>query len=214
VHKLATLMRAEHPEEMYAMLMTFWQRGSPALLPPDQRGLPTAFSTSAGAFLSKLANRMMYLDLVSYLPDDLLVKVDRATMAVSLEARVPYLDHRLVEFAARIPLRWKIRGTTGKWLLRRLLYRYVPRPLAAVVGGRASRRIAAAARGLSRADGGARALARVHRGARHVPLRPLERAHVSGLAGILDTQDRIANSRRRVMTSRSRRVTMRRSLRN
>lgn len=71
----------------------------------------------------------MYADTVSYLPDDILVKLDRASMAVALEARTPLLDHRVVEFAWRLPLEWKIRGATGKWLLRRVLPRHVPREL-------------------------------------------------------------------------------------
>jgi asparagine synthase (glutamine-hydrolysing) len=71
----------------------------------------------------------MYCDAVSYLPDDILAKVDRASMAVSLETRVPFLDHRVAELAARIPLEMKVRGGRGKHILRRLLHREVPRRL-------------------------------------------------------------------------------------
>jgi asparagine synthase (glutamine-hydrolysing) len=72
---------------------------------------------------------MMYCDAVSYLPDDILCKVDRAAMAVSLETRIPLLDHRVAEVAARIPLSMKIRNGTGKSILRRVLYRYAPESL-------------------------------------------------------------------------------------
>ncbi len=73
--------------------------------------------------------RMMYCDAVSYLPDDILCKVDRASMAVSLETRVPFLDHRVAELAARIPLHMKVQGGTGKQILRKLLHQQVPREL-------------------------------------------------------------------------------------
>jgi asparagine synthase (glutamine-hydrolysing) len=73
--------------------------------------------------------RIMYWDAVSYLPDDILCKVDRASMAVSLETRVPFLDHRVAELAARIPLSMKVRGGKGKHIVRELLYREAPRRL-------------------------------------------------------------------------------------
>jgi asparagine synthase (glutamine-hydrolysing) len=73
--------------------------------------------------------RMMYADAVGYLPDDILCKVDRASMAVSLETRVPFLDHRVAEIAARLPLAQKVSGGEGKHILHQLLYRHVPRAL-------------------------------------------------------------------------------------
>jgi hypothetical protein len=76
-----------------------------------------------------LPQQMMSWDMDSYLPDDILVKVDRAAMASSLETRVPFLDHRVVEFAMATPLHFKIRNGCSKWLLRELLAKVLPRPL-------------------------------------------------------------------------------------
>jgi asparagine synthase (glutamine-hydrolysing) len=88
-----------------------------------ERGQPAFDLVVAGA---PDALRLMHADAVGYLPDDILCKVDRAAMAVSLESRVPLLDHRLAAVAARIPIAMKIRGGTGKHILRQLLYRHAP----------------------------------------------------------------------------------------
>jgi asparagine synthase (glutamine-hydrolysing) len=92
--------------------------------PRPTSGLPARWPA-----LSGLTEQMLWLDLVGYLPDDILVKLDRAAMAVSLESRAPFLDRRVLEVAWRLPLEMKLRQGTTKWILRQVLYRHVPRAL-------------------------------------------------------------------------------------
>jgi len=128
IHKLAGYLRAENREEMYLGLVSQWQ--SPEDIVIGGAELPTPLtSDSSGRNTWDPVTRLMYLDLISYLPDDILVKVDRATMAVSLESRAPFLDHRVAEYALGLPLSMKMRRGESKWILRRVLEKYVPAEL-------------------------------------------------------------------------------------
>ena len=128
LQKLADIIDVAGPDDMYCRLVSHWK--DPASVVLGGQEPPTALTDEGQwARLTDFTQRMMFLDLVSYLPDDILVKVDRAAMGVSLETRVPLLDHNVVEFAWRVPLSMKIRNGQGKWLLRQLLYRYVPKEL-------------------------------------------------------------------------------------
>ncbi len=126
--RVSELLANDSPEEFYSRLFCHWK--DPASVVLRASDLPTAHTDpSRWARLPGLDNRMMYLDSVAYLPDDILVKVDRASMGVSLETRAPLLDHRVVEFVWRLPISMKVQGTDGKRILRRVLDRYVPREL-------------------------------------------------------------------------------------
>lgn len=129
-YKLRTLATADSPPALYRSLVSFWP--DPTALVPGS--VEDGFAAERAWGLLPAAatlERMMLADQLEYLPDDLLAKVDRASMAVSLETRVPLLDHRVVEFSWRLPARFKVRGGQGKWLLRRLLRRRVPDELVA-----------------------------------------------------------------------------------
>jgi asparagine synthase (glutamine-hydrolysing) len=128
IHKLASVIDVDGPDELYRRLVS--QHREPGSLIVGAEETPIWADAEAAAFgRSDLTERMMFHDLVGYLSDDILTKLDRAAMAVSLETRVPMLDHHVVEFAWRLPLTMKIRDGQGKWLLRQVLYRYVPREL-------------------------------------------------------------------------------------
>lgn len=113
-------------EALFEELVAHWKRPHAALV--GGRDLPLVGGVTPPPLQDGL-QRLQYLDAVRYLPDDILVKVDRAAMGVSLETRVPFLDHRVVEFAWSLPLHLRWREGRGKWLLRRVLDRYVPREL-------------------------------------------------------------------------------------
>lgn len=123
---IAALCSCRNQEEFYTVMTSQWQQP-----PVSHAGASLASGSSAPLLrsVSEPVERMMATDTVSYLADDILVKVDRAAMAVSLETRVPLLDHRVVELAWRLPYSMKVRGGQGKWLLRQVLYRHVPREL-------------------------------------------------------------------------------------
>jgi len=129
VKKLAEILAAENMESaLYYGLISDWK--DPASFVLGSSEPPTVLTDQRyWAKVPDFLRWMMYVDLVSYLPDDILVKVDRASMGVSLEARVPLLDHRVVEFAWRVPLSMKVRNGQSKWLLRQVLYKYVPKEL-------------------------------------------------------------------------------------
>lgn len=128
LNKLAEILNFQKPEDVYQVLISHWKEPSKVVLNSEEP-LVALTDCQKWANLSDFTERMMFLDLISYLPDDILTKVDRASMAVSLESRVPLLDHRLVEFAFRVPLSMKIRDGQGKWLLRQVLYKYIPKDL-------------------------------------------------------------------------------------
>lgn len=124
IHKAAALLEETSPQGMYRRIVSQWPEPSCVSPEPVPR-LLWSDPTLDGALPDALA-RLRYIDMMTYLPEDILAKVDRASMAVSLEARVPLLDHRVVEFAWRLPRRALVQHGTGKHILRRILHRYVP----------------------------------------------------------------------------------------
>lgn len=128
LHRLADYLRADSLEDLNHKMISFWRAPEEAVpyapIPPSL----LADHLPPRGELGDL-ERMMQLSMVAYMPDDILTKVDRATMAVALESRAPLLDHRVVEFALSMPPEYKLRAGSSKWLLRQVLYRHVPKAL-------------------------------------------------------------------------------------
>lgn len=129
------LGRVRDLDDLYLSLVTEWENTSSVVKGLDSDGIaalssfPERLLKGTGDDLNDSRERMMLWDMLSYLPDDILCKVDRAAMSVSLETRAPFLDHRVAEFAWSLPIDMKIRDGQGKWILRQLLYKYVPKSL-------------------------------------------------------------------------------------
>jgi asparagine synthase (glutamine-hydrolysing) len=130
LRKFIRMSRAGSAFEAYDAAVSEWPAGEVAALmgnaPPDGLGARRAFESVHG---TDPRDQFMHYDMTRYLPGDLLVKVDRASMFVSLEAREPFLDHEVARLAAALPMRWKIRGGQNKYILRRILYRHLPASL-------------------------------------------------------------------------------------
>jgi asparagine synthase (glutamine-hydrolysing) len=127
VAKLSRIASLDSPEAMYRRLAAHWDDPSAVVI----GGTDDEHDDGAAWDGDEIVHRMMALDTTTFLPDDILVKVDRTTMSVSLEGRIPFLDHRLIELVAALPESMKIRNGESKWLLRRVLERHVPGKLVA-----------------------------------------------------------------------------------
>lgn len=132
LHKGAAVMSAHSVDELYLRMLSHWPQPAQVVLGGAEPHTLLNGQTPGLPGLSDM-QRMMALDTLTYLPDDILTKVDRAAMGVSLETRVPFLDHRVVEFAWQLPMQYKLRNEnnsfTSKWALRQVLYRHVPQAL-------------------------------------------------------------------------------------
>jgi asparagine synthase (glutamine-hydrolysing) len=125
LYKAADTIASPDGDSFYRALVSQWERPD-TLVPNGHEPRGILWDNSVRGDLPEFIERMQFLDLVTYLPDDILTKVDRASMDVALEVRVPLLDHRVVDFAFRLPPHLKLRNGKGKWLLRQVLYRHVP----------------------------------------------------------------------------------------
>lgn len=128
IHKMADILPRDSIDNVYRSLISQWQDPACAVVGGNEPGGAIWDDSLAESIPDPIA-RMQFLDTVTYLPDDILTKVDRASMAVGLEARVPLLDHRVVEFAWAMPQEIKTRNRQGKWPLRQILYKYVPKEM-------------------------------------------------------------------------------------
>ncbi len=129
MHKLATVLAGADGADLYGRLVSQWSDPESLVVEGARERERIWDDPGLMRDLPELMARMRYMDTVGYLPGDILTKLDRASMAVSLETRVPLIDHRVVEFATGLPPHMLIRGQRGKWLLRQVLHRYVPEEL-------------------------------------------------------------------------------------
>jgi asparagine synthase (glutamine-hydrolysing) len=128
LHKLLSVLPTSDRETFYMALMSHWPQPEQTVI--GATSATTVFNCPASwPQIDSFPHWMMAMDAQQYMADDILVKVDRSAMANSLETRVPLLDHRVVELAWQLPLNLKIREGKGKWVLREVLYRHVPREL-------------------------------------------------------------------------------------
>jgi asparagine synthase (glutamine-hydrolysing) len=125
LQKLGVALDTTDPDAIYREVISIWDRPSELVRSPTEVS-DRIWNPSLTKGISSIAERMQLIDMATYLPDNILTKVDRASMAVALEARVPLIDYRVVEWAWRLPLHAKLRDGRGKWILRQVLRRYVP----------------------------------------------------------------------------------------
>jgi asparagine synthase (glutamine-hydrolysing) len=127
LHKLADILAISSKENIYMSLISHWNSSENVVINSNESNVvhDKLINKNNLDFISQ----MMYADAVSYLPGDILTKVDRAGMGVSLETRMPFLDHRVIETAWRLPMNMKIQAGQGKWILRQILYKYVPKEM-------------------------------------------------------------------------------------
>ncbi len=128
LHKLAGVLPSNSPEDLYFRLISFWEKSEDIVI-GSQRPSSLLTDKTQWPKITNFIQQMMALDTITYLPDDILVKVDRAAMNVGLETRVPFLDHRIIEFAWSLPLSMNVHNGQGKRVLRQILYKHVPKNL-------------------------------------------------------------------------------------